>query len=143
MRSRLYARLLPAAHTLVYRLTSGRIGGRWGSTRVLLLTTTGRRTGRRHTTPLLYIEDAGKYVAAATNDGATRHPGWYRNLMTRPEAMVQAGADKFAVEATTATPEERDRLWPLLADSYANYERDRKRTTREIPVVILAPRGEQ
>jgi len=131
MRSRPYARLLPAAHTLVYRLTSGRIGGRWGSTRVLLLTTTGRRTGRRHTTPLLYIEDAGKYVAVATN------------LMTRPEAMIQAGADKLAVEATTATPEERDRLWPLLADSYANYERDRKRTSREIPVVILEPREEQ
>jgi len=143
MRSRLYARLLPAAHTLVYRLTSGRIGGRWGRARVLLLTTTGRRSGRRRTTPLLYIEDAGKYVVMATNDGAARHPGWYRNLASRPEAMVQTGAGTFAVGMTTAGAEECERLWPLLADAYANYERDRKRTSREIPVVILKPRGEQ
>ena len=143
MRSRLPARLLPAAHTLVYRLTSGRIGGRWGRAPVLLLTTTGRQSGRRRRTPLLYIEDAGKYVVVATNDGADRHPDWYRNLASRPEAIVQTGADTFAVGTTTAGAEARERLWPLLAGAYANYERDQKRTSREIPVVILEPKGEQ
>ena len=107
---------------------------------VLLLTTTGRKSGKQRTTPLLYLEDAGRYVVIASVGGAPKHPAWYLNLLANPSATIEVGRRKLEVSGSTAPPEERARLWPLAVQMYAGYDAYKAKTTREIPVVILAPR---
>lgn len=127
-------------HVAVYRLTRGRIGGRWGRAPILLLTTTGRRSGEPRTTPLLFIEDGGAYVVVATNDGAPQHPQWYLNLRADPLAEAQVLSKRVPVRAEDASDGERERLWPRLVDVYPNYDRDQRRTQRRLPVVLLRTR---
>jgi deazaflavin-dependent oxidoreductase (nitroreductase family) len=122
---------------MVYRLTGGRIGGKWGKAGVLLLTTRGRTTDQERTTPLLYLEDGRSFVVVATNDGSPRHPAWYLNLEAQPRTHIQVLDKRFEVTSRTAGSEERTSLWPRLVAIYANYERDQKRAARELPVVIL------
>lgn len=106
---------------------------------MLLLTTTGRKTGRRRTTPLLYVEEHGRYVVVASVGGAPSHPAWYLNLRSNPAATIQVGGRRLAVRAETAGLEERARLWPRLTQMWPQYDAYRAKTRREIPVVILAP----
>jgi deazaflavin-dependent oxidoreductase (nitroreductase family) len=136
----IFARVFVRTHVLTYRLTGGRIGGSWGRAPILLLTTTGRRTGTLRTTPLLYLDDDGSSVVVATNDGAPVHPAWYLNLEAHPRAGVQAREQTFEVSARTVAGEERAGLWPRLVEIYANYERDQRRAGRELPVVVLERR---
>ncbi len=135
-----------AMHEFWYRLTGGLIGGRlyglYGA-RVLLLTTTGRKSGRERTTPLLCLEDGENLVVVASNGGDDRHPAWYLNLKSNPRAVVQLGSAKKTVVAETASAEEKGRLWPLIREMYAGYDDYQQRTTREIPVVILRPEEKQ
>jgi deazaflavin-dependent oxidoreductase (nitroreductase family) len=128
-------------HVRRYRETDGAEGHVWreGAT-VLLLTTTGRKSGKRRTTPLLYGEDAGRYVVVASVGGAPKHPAWYLNLRTDPEATIQVGGRTLGVRAETATPEERARLWTVMTRIYASYDDYQAKTSREIPIVILTPR---
>ncbi|MDX6481262.1 MAG: hypothetical protein QOG85_1772 [Gaiellaceae bacterium] len=137
-------RLLTAisrAHVALYRASRGRVGGRIPSgAPVLLLTTTGRKSGKQRTLPLLYLEDAGRYVVVASVGGAPKHPAWYLNLVANPTSTIEVGRRKLGVTATTASAEERTRLWPLLVGMYGAYEDYQAKATREIPVVILAPR---
>jgi deazaflavin-dependent oxidoreductase (nitroreductase family) len=128
------------AHVLVYRLTGGRLGGRWGKAPILLLTTQGRRSGRHHTNPLLYLAHGRGFAVVATNDGARRHPAWYFNVRAHPTAHVQVAAASFAVDGRTAGGAERAELWPRLVSMYRNYERDQQRARRELPVVLLERR---
>ena len=125
-------------HVYLYRLTGGVIGGKMGGRSLLLLTTTGRKSGKARVTPLLYIPDSNRYVLAASNYGGDTHPQWYRNLLAHPQASVQIGKQIIAVTAQTASAEERPRLWALFTrfSNFAAYER---KTKREIPVVILTP----
>src|SRR6185437_6874432 len=95
----------------LYRRTGGRLGGRVGRTPVLLLTTTGRKSGARHTVPLGYFDDDGVRYVVASNGGAPRHPAWYFNLVAHPEVRVQVGAAVYEAMARPATGEERTRLW--------------------------------
>ena len=106
---------------------------------VLLLTTIGRKTGRRRTTPLLYLENGENMVVVASNGGAPKHPTWWLNLEANPEATVEVGRRKLRVRAEKAGGEERRRLWTRLVEMYPAYEDYQKRTTREIPVVVLCP----
>ena len=132
---------LSRAHVALYRASRGRLGGRISrGAPVLLLTTTGRKSGKRRTTPLLYLEDGGRYVVIASVGGAPKHPAWYLNLLANPAATIEAGRRNLAVTASTASPEERTRLWPLAVQIYPGYDDYQAKTTREIPVVILAPR---
>ncbi len=130
-------RIFVRVHVLLYRLTRGRLGGSWGKAPILLLTTTGRRTGRQRTTPLLYLNLHPHFAVVATNDGAPRHPAWYMNLLANPVARVQADRHRFPITARCASPEERAAIWPRLVALYPNYERDQQRTTRKLPIVIL------
>ena len=117
-----------------------RIGGHFRKTApVLLLTTTGRKSGKKRTTPLLYVEDAGRYVIIASVGGAPRHPAWYLNLRDNPAATIEIGRRTLAVTAETASPEERARLWPLATQMYSGYDDYQAKTSREIPVVVLTP----
>ncbi len=137
--------LLHAASALnawVYRLSGGRLGARFPSgAPVCLLTTTGRRSGRTRTVPLLYLTDDGGFVVVASQGGAPQHPGWYHNLQASPNAMLQIGRRRMAVTANAIGAEERERLWPRLVALYPPYEGYRRRTTRVIPLVRLAPAG--
>jgi len=138
--SRFFLKLFSRIHVVLYRLSAGRLGGRFKKTApVLLLTTTGRKSGKSRTTPLLYIEDGGRYVIAASVGGAPKHPAWYVNLRANPAATIQIGSRKLAVAAETASPEERACLWPLLTQMYSAYDDYQKKTSREIPLVILTP----
>lgn len=101
-------------HTWIYRLTRGRVGHRTGGLSHLLLTTTGRKTGRARTVPLTYMPDGRNYVLVASNGGADRHPAWWLNLERHPAATVQVGAETLQVVATRATPEEWAVLWPKV-----------------------------
>ena len=126
-------------HASLFRATSGRIGGRMVGSPVLLLVTTGRRTGQRRTAPLLYLEDLGRYVVVASNGGAAKSPVWWLNLQADPEATVEIGSRKISVRATEARGEEKARLWKKLVRMYGPYESYQKKTDREIPVVVLEP----
>jgi deazaflavin-dependent oxidoreductase (nitroreductase family) len=106
---------------------------------VLLLTTTGRKTGKARTTPLLYLVDSGRYVVIASLGGAPKHPVWYLNLLASPAATIEVGSRKIAVTAETASPEEKERLWPLAVRMYPPYDDYRAKTDRVIPVVVLTP----
>lgn len=138
-RSNTGARIFTGIHTFFYRLSGGRIGGRFGKSPVLLLTTTGRKTGKQRTTPLLYLKDGDNLVLVASYGGAPTHPVWWLNLQAKPEAEVEIGRQKLRVTARQANAEERARLWPLLVAMYPSYAEYQKKTTREIPVVILHP----
>ena len=126
-------------HAAVYRATGGRSGGRMMNSPVLLLLTTGRKTGKERTTPLLYLEDSGNYAIVASNGGAPKSPAWLLNLETNPEAAVEVGSKKLRVRAEEAEGEEKRRLWRRLVAMYPSYESYQRRTDREIPFVVLRP----
>jgi F420H(2)-dependent quinone reductase len=132
-------RILGGIHRAVYRATGGKIGGRMGKAPVLLLTTTGRKSGKPRTTPLLYARAGDGYVLIASKGGAERDPLWYRNLQATPRAEIQVGRKTKQVRARTAEGEDRDRLWRALTDLYAGYDEYAKKTSRTIPVVVLEP----
>jgi deazaflavin-dependent oxidoreductase (nitroreductase family) len=127
-----------AVHTGLYRLTGGRMGGRMRNAPVLLLTATGRKTGKRRTMPLLYGRDGDNFVVIASKGGDPKHPAWYLNLQGQ-EAEIQVGRDRKRVRARDAEGEERERLWAQMVGVYPDYAEYQKKTTRQIPVVVLEP----
>ena len=135
--------LITTVHRLLYRATNGRIGGTSGGMKILLLTTVGRTTGRGRVNPLLYVGDGDRWAIVASNAGDDRHPAWWLNLRDHPNAEIQVGADRTAVRARESTPQESERLWPVLTASYRYYADYRKRTQRAIPIVILEPRSSE
>ena len=124
-------------HSFVYRATSGRLGGYLAGGPVLLLTTTGRKSGEERTVPLLYIRDGESFIVVASNGGTATHPAWWSNLKANPGATLEVGGRRLRVRAEEAGPEEKKRLWPRLVEMYGGYESYRRRTDREIPVVLL------
>jgi deazaflavin-dependent oxidoreductase (nitroreductase family) len=126
-------------HSRVYRLTGGRVGGRIGRLPVLLLTTTGRKSGEPRTQPLGYMHAGDGYAVIASKGGAAQHPFWYLNLRANPLAEVTVGRATRRVRARDAQGEERERLWRALADLYPGYDRYAQKTSRQIPVVVLEP----
>ncbi len=113
------------------------MGGALRGAPVLLLTTIGRKTGKKRTTPLLYLSDGNNFVVVASNGGRPKDPSWFFNLRKNPSAKIQVKKVVSNVRARQASPEEKSRLWPLLTKMYPTYNNYQKRTTREIPVVIL------
>ena len=129
-----------ALHRFVYRASGGRLlptsGGKMP---VLLLTTTGRKTGRPRTWPLNYLRGGDAIVLVASNCGRDYHAAWYLNLLAQPRASAQVGRGRIAVMARVASPEERARLWPTLTKLEPLYAAYEKGTAREIPLVFLTP----
>ena len=133
-------RTFGALNAWLYRLSGGRLLGRFpGGALICLLTTQGRKSGQPRTAPLLYLADGDDLVVVASQGGAPQHPGWYLNLTARPTAQVQIGSRVFAVTARTVGAEEKARLWPRLVAIYPPYEAYQQRTTRSIPLVRLSP----
>jgi deazaflavin-dependent oxidoreductase (nitroreductase family) len=135
--SRWLLALITKVHRALYVRTHGALGGRALHFRFLLLRHVGRRSGREHATPLLYVEDAGRFVVAASNGGDERPPAWWRNLERHPEARIQVGRDEFSVRAREADGAESEPLWRALDSAYPYYRNYRTRTARRIPVVVL------
>lgn len=126
-------------HCTFYRLTNGRVGGKVGESPILLLTTVGRKTGTRRTTPVIFLSTGRSYVVVASLAGADRHPGWYLNLEASHSADVQVMDKRIHVRAQTVDDERRRELWPQLVAIYPPYAEYQTRTTRVIPVVELFP----
>lgn len=127
-------------HVRVYRETGGERGYEWRGTTVLLLTTEGRVSHQPRTTPLIHRTDGERFVIVASKGGAPEHPGWYENLLANPEASIQVKDRQLAVSASTASGDERERLWRLMTEVWPAYDDYQRRTEREIPVVVLSPR---
>jgi F420H(2)-dependent quinone reductase len=132
-------RIFGGMHVRVYRLTGGKVGGKIGKAPVLLLTTTGRKSGQPRTTPLLYTRAGEGYVVIASKGGADEHPLWFLNLQANPSVKVTVGRETRELQARDTQGEERERLWRLLADLYPGYDKYAQKTSRQIPVVVLEP----
>ena len=125
------------AHVRRYVESDGESGHDWRGVPTLLLTTTGRKTGRLRRTALIYGRDGDRYLVVASEGGADVHPFWYRNLEANPDVDVQVGAERFPAKARTATEEEKPSLWSTMASIWPAYDDYQARTDRNIPVVIL------
>ena len=125
-----------------FRANGGKVGGRFAGAPMLLLTTTGAKSGQRRTTPLVYLPDGDRMVIFASKGGAPTHPAWYHNLVAYPQTTVEVGTETVPVTAVVVTGEERDRLYArqaALRPAFAEYQ---EKTTRRIPVVALHRRAE-
>ena len=138
---RVSTRYLGALHRVLYSASGGRIGSRIWGLEIVLLTTTGRRSGRARTVPLCSLRDGDSFVVIASYGGLARSPSWWLNLQDEPRATVQVGRTVHDVVAREAKHDERERLWTQVtarAPGYLDYQR---RTTRRIPIVLLDPPG--
>ena len=126
-------------HVARYQETDGTVGYTWNGVPILLLTTTGRKSGARRTSALIYGRDGADYLVVASMGGAPCHPSWYLNLQAHPDAEIQVKAEHLSVRARTATGDERRRLWGLVTAYWPNYDVYQERTRRVIPVVTLSP----
>lgn len=120
-----------------FRANEGKVGGPFEGRTLLLLTTTGAKSGQQRTTPLVYLADGDRLMIFASKGGAPTNPDWYHNLVAHPDATVEVGTETFDVTASVLTGEERDRIYAKqakLVPWFADYE---KKTTRKIPVVAL------
>jgi deazaflavin-dependent oxidoreductase (nitroreductase family) len=113
------------------------VAGNFRGSPVLLLEHVGRKSGKRHTSPLIYARDGDDLVIVASKGGSSKHPYWWLNLREHPETTVQVGSEKRRVVARQASPEEKARLWPIVCDVYAPYEEYQQKTERDIPVIVL------
>jgi deazaflavin-dependent oxidoreductase (nitroreductase family) len=125
-----------------FRANGGVMGPPFSGGNLLLLTTTGARSGRRYTTPMMFVRpsarpDDGRLMVIASNLGAPSHPDWYRNLVANPRVTVELGTETFEATATTATGDERARLWAALLESHPFFADHQAKTSREIPLVLL------
>ena len=128
-------------HVRRYLKTDGAEGHDWQGTTVLILTTTGRRSGDPRSTPLIYGKHGEDYVVVASKGGAEEHPAWYLNLSAEPEVTVQVRGDRFQARARTAVPDEKPELWRLMTDRWPAYDEYQHKTARDIPVVVLERQG--
>lgn len=133
------ARRLSRLHIALYRATRGIVGRRLVRNDMLLLTTTGSCTGRRHTVPLLYLHDDDQLVVIASWGGRPYHPQWYTNLVAHQDVTVQVRGRRWPARARTADAEERALWWPRVLATYQGYRLYESNTDRVIPVVLLCP----
>ena len=130
--------LFGAEHVRRYQATDGAEGYEWNrGTIILLLTTTGRRSGESRTSPLIFQPYGLDYLVVASKGGADQPPAWYLNLASNPTVGVQIKGDKFVARARTASPEEKPDMWRVMTQVWPDYDRYQKKTDREIPVVVL------
>ena len=139
MFKKLLFRLYISTHVFLYQITNGRIGGEMSGMSILLLSTTGRRTGKKRTVPLSYMEDGENFVVVGSNAGRDFHPAWYLNLKTEPKAVVQVKDEVLAIEAKQANEGEKRRIWPDLVEFAPAYQDYQQKNARDIPIMILHP----
>jgi F420H(2)-dependent quinone reductase len=132
---------LMGGHAKIYRATHGLVGYRFpGTPPVLLLDHVGAKSGTRRTSPLVFARDGANVILIASKGGYPKNPGWFHNLKAHPDTTIQIGSKRLDVHARVADAEEHKRLWPVVVSVYKGYEDYRRRTERQIPLVILEPR---
>jgi deazaflavin-dependent oxidoreductase (nitroreductase family) len=124
-----------------FRANEGRVGGPFEGMPVLLLTTTGARSGERRTTPVVYLPDGERMVIFASKGGAPENPAWYHNLVANPSATIEVGPETIDVNAIVTAGEERRRLFDRQAQRIPQFAEYEQKTTREIPVIALQRAG--
>jgi deazaflavin-dependent oxidoreductase (nitroreductase family) len=128
-------------HVRRYRETNGEVGYSWNGVPILLLTTTGRKSGQARTNALIFGRDGDDYLVVASMGGAPTHPMWYLNLVDQPAAEIQVKDQHIPVTARAASDKEKPRLWQKVAGVWPNYDVYQTRTDRVIPLVVLTPTG--
>ena len=132
-------KVIRIVHTSLYKASGGRLARNMRGSEVVLLTTTGRMSGRRRTTPLFGLADGENWTVIASQGGHHEHPHWYLNLRDNPDVTLQVGSESMRMRAETAEGAERERLWASMAEMYDGYDEYQKLTSRVIPVVVLKP----
>jgi deazaflavin-dependent oxidoreductase (nitroreductase family) len=120
-----------------FRANEGRVGGPFAGSPVLLLTSTGAKSGKKYTTPLVYTTDRDRYVIIASKGGSPTNPAWYHNLVANPRATIEVGTETVDVDVSVAQGSERDRLFDAQAALMPNFADYQRKTTRRIPVLVL------
>ena len=137
--ARLALKLGSGLHSGVYRASRGKLFGRMGKSPILLLNTVGRKSGKKRTTPLLYVMDGEDFVIIASKGGTPTHPAWYLNLIANPDATVEVGDREVRVRAEEVHGEDKTRLWQKMVEMYPTYDDYQTKTEREIPLLVLHP----
>jgi deazaflavin-dependent oxidoreductase (nitroreductase family) len=130
-------KILGTLHRELYRGSSGKLGKKFFGSPILLLTTTGRKTGRPRTWPLTYLPEGENLIVIASNGGQPNHPSWYLNLQANSQVRVQLGERNYTMIAQTVEGDERVRLWSRVVEEYPAYAEYQQRTDRQTPVVVL------
>jgi deazaflavin-dependent oxidoreductase (nitroreductase family) len=120
-----------------FRANNGKVTGIFANAPLLLLTTTGAKSGRQHTTPVVYTREGDDLVIIASKGGAPNNPAWYHNLVAHPEVTVEVPDEEFSARARVTKGDERQRLFDAQAALMPNFNEYQSKTTREIPVVVL------
>jgi len=134
-------KIFTTLNVLIYRLTGGILGSQMGGQSMLLLSTTGRKSGKIHVIAISYFRDGNHYILVASNWGKSHHPAWYHNLISQPLAEIQVKARKIRVCARPAAIEEYERLWNYVNTKNPVYNRYQRNTYRKIPIMILEPQS--
>ena len=124
-------------HTDRYKETDGDVGHDWQGTQVLLLTTTGRKSGEERELPLIYGTNGDDYLIVASKGGADQPPAWYLNLKADPNVVVQVKGDRFDAQAREASAEEKADLWSTMTAEWPAYDDYQTKTDRDIPIIVL------
>jgi deazaflavin-dependent oxidoreductase (nitroreductase family) len=127
--------------TAEFHANAGKVAGPFEGTDILILTTTGAKSGQTRWNPLAYTRDGDRYIVVASKGGAPANPDWYHNLLRYPSVSIEVGSENVMVEATVATGAERDRLFAQHADRMPRFREYERNTSRTIPVVILSPKA--
>jgi deazaflavin-dependent oxidoreductase (nitroreductase family) len=120
-----------------FRDNEGKVGGMFAGAPLLLMTTTGARSGRSHVVPLAYTVDDGRYVVIASKGGASTHPDWFHNVSANPDVTIEMGSESFPARASIAEGAERQRLFDQMAAQMPNFAAYQQKTTRQLPVIVL------
>lgn len=131
--------LIGDEHVRRYRETNGEVGYEWNGATILLLTTTGRKSGQKRTSALIFDRDGDDFLLVASKGGAPDHPLWYLNLTANPEVEIQVKDKVMKGKARTASPDEKPRLWKIMTRNWPNYDVYTTRTSRDIPLVVITP----
>jgi len=126
-------------HVDRYLATGGKEGHDWQGTQTLILTTTGRRSGRQRQHPLIYGRHGDDFLVVASKGGAPQHPAWYLNLVADPDVEIQVRDERIRAHARPASREEKPELWSIMTKEWPAYDSYQEKTEREIPVVVLEP----
>jgi deazaflavin-dependent oxidoreductase (nitroreductase family) len=123
-----------------FRANGGKVGGMWEGRPLLLLTTTGAKSGQRRTNPVMYLRDGDRLLVFASKGGAPTSPDWYHNLVVHPQATVEVGNETYEATATVLSGQERDQFYAKQAQLYPQFAEYQAKTTRQIPVIALERR---
>ena len=126
-------------HVDAYLATDGEEGHDWRGTQTLILTTTGRKSGKQRLTPLIYGRHGNDYLIVASKGGTPENPDWYHNLSANPDVEIQVKGDKMRARARTATPAEKTEMWPIMTKEWPDYDDYQTKTDRDIPIVVVEP----